>query len=158
MRATVDGMLIGKNTLINDNPKLNVRHEDLTDISINKFVLWGSNDSEIYTYLKKHPDKTFITTFESENSNVCNIDKITIENLELLLYSKKIRSLLVEGGNLIHNFFIATHSYDYFYKFISDDDINNGLSLNTNIDSYLTVNLNLNSEIRLNNNSLHIYN
>lgn len=158
LRATVDGILIGKNTLINDNPKLNVRHEDLTDININKFVLWGSNDSEIYTYLGKHPDKTFITTFDSENLNVCNIDKITIENLELLLYSKKISSLLVEGGNLIHNFFIASNSYDYFYKFISDDDINSGLSLNTNIDSYLTMNLNLNSEIRLNNNSLHIYN
>ena len=158
LRATVDGILIGKNTLINDNPQLNVRLENLTDININKFVLWGSNESEIYSYLKKHPDKTFITTFDSEKSNVCNVDKITIKNLELFLYSKNIRSLLVEGGNLIHNFFIESNSYDYFYKFISDDDINSGLSLNTNIDRYLSKNLNLNSEIRLNNNSLHIYN
>ena len=158
LRATVDGILIGKNTLINDNPQLNVRLENLTDININKFVLWGSNDSEIYSYLEKHPDKTFITTFDSEKSNVCNVDKITIKNLELFLYSKNIHSLLVEGGNLIHNFFIESNSYDYFYKIISDDNITSGLSLNTNIAGYLSKNLNLNSEIRLNNNSLHIYN
>ena len=158
LRATVDAILIGKNTLINDNPLLNVRHESLPNIEIKKYVLWGSDDRKIYDVIDKHFDKTFITTFDSTKSNIMNINDLTFQNLEEFLISQKISSLLVEGGNFVHKFFIESSSYDYFYKFTSDDDIKNGLLLDPLINEYLTDKLSLNKEISLKDNSLHIYN
>jgi len=158
LRATVDAILIGKNTLINDNPLLNVRHESLPNIEIEKYVLWGSDDHKIYDVIDKHFDKTFITTFDSTKSNIMNINDLTFQNLEEYLISQKISSLLVEGGNFVHKFFIESSSYDYFYKFTSDDHIENGLLLDPLINDYLTDKLSLNKEIRLKDNSLHIYN
>ena len=158
IRATVDGVLIGKNTLLNDNPLLNIRHQSLPEINIEKYVLWGSDNKEIKDVIHKHSDKTFITSFTSDNSNIVNLNDLTFQNLESFLISKNITSLLVEGGNYIHNFFIENNFYDYFYKFISDHNIDNGLTLDPIIDTYLNDKLNLNREIRLNDNSLHIYN
>ena len=158
IRATVDGVLIGKNTLLNDNPFLNIRHQSLPEINIEKYVLGGSDNKAIKDVIHKHSDKTFITTFTSENSNIVNLNDLTFQNLESFLISKNINSLLVEGGNFIHKFFIETNFYDYFYKFTSDHNIDNGLTLDPIIDTYLNDKLNLNREIRLNDNSLHIYN
>jgi diaminohydroxyphosphoribosylaminopyrimidine deaminase/5-amino-6-(5-phosphoribosylamino)uracil reductase len=158
IRATVGGILIGKNTLLNDNPLLNVRHESLPEIKIEKYVLWGSDKKTINNVIDKHRDKTFITNFESVNSNIQNLENLTFKNLENFLISKNITSLLVEGGNFIHKFFMENTSYDYFYKFISDHNIDNGLSLDPFIDIYLNNELTLNREISLIDNSLHIYN
>ena len=41
LRSTVDAILIGKNTLITDNPQLNIRLNPLSHIDIYKYVLWG---------------------------------------------------------------------------------------------------------------------
>ena len=158
IRATVDGILIGKNTLINDNPLLNVRHENLPNIQIHKYVLWGSDNKTINDFIDKHDDKTFITSFSSKNSNIVNLNELTFQNLEYFLISQKITSLLVEGGNYVHKFFIENNFYDCFYKFTSDHNIDIGLTLDPIIDSYLNDKLILNREIRLNDNSLHIYN
>jgi diaminohydroxyphosphoribosylaminopyrimidine deaminase/5-amino-6-(5-phosphoribosylamino)uracil reductase len=158
IRATVDGILIGKNTLLNDNPLLNVRHESLPEIKIEKYVLWGSDKKAINNVIDKHRDKTFITNFDSVNSNIQNLENLTFKNLENFLISKNITSLLVEGGNFIHKFFMENTSFDYFYKFTSDDNIDNGLSLDPFIDIYLNNELTLNREISLIDNSLHIYN
>ena len=158
LRATVDGILIGKNTLLNDNPLLNVRHESLPEIKIEKYVLWGSDKKAINNVIDKHRDKTFITNFDSVNSNIQNLENLTFKNLENFLISKNITSLLVEGGNFIHKFFMENTSFDYFYKFTSDDNIDNGLSLDPFIDIYLNNELTLNREISLIDNSLHIYN
>ena len=158
VRATVDGILIGKNTLINDNPLLNVRHEALSDIKIHKYVLWGSDNKTINDFIDKHDDKTFITSFSSKNSNIVNLNELTFQNLESFLISQKITSLLVEGGNYVHKFFIENNFYDCFYKFTSDHNIDIGLTLDPIIDTYLNDKLILNRKIRLNDNSLHIYN
>ena len=90
--------------------------------------------------------------------NVQNIDNLSFLNIDKFLKSQKINSLLVEGGNTLHKYLIKSNSYDYFYKFISDNHINNGLSFDLDIDSYLENNLSLNRKFRLNDNSLHIYN
>ncbi len=158
LRATVDGILIGKNTLINDNPKLNIRHPSLNSIDIEKYILWGNEETEIRKYAEQHIDKIFITNFDNNMVNVQNIENLSFLNLDKFLKSQKINSLLVEGGNTVHKYLIKSNSYDYFYKFISDNHINNGLSFDLDIDSYLENNLSLNRKIRLNNNSLHIYN
>ena len=158
LRATVDGILIGKNTLINDNPKLNIRHESLKSVDIKKYILWGTEEIGISKYAEPHKDKIFITNFDNTMVNIQNIYDLSFLNLNKFFKSQKINSLLVEGGNTLHKYLIKSNSYDYFYKFISDDHISNGLSFDLDIDSYLENNLSLNRKIRLNDNSLHIYN
>ena len=158
IRATVDAILVGKNTLVNDSPSLNVRHESLPDINIEKFVLWGSDKNTINDVVDEHKDKIFITCFPSLKSNIVNLHDLTFENLENFLISKNITSLLIEGGNFVHKYFMEYGCYDYFYKFTSDHDIKTGLTLDPLIEKYLTNTLALNREIRLNDNSLHIYN
>ena len=158
LRSTVDAILIGKNTLITDNPQLNIRLSSLSHIDIYKYVLWGNGRNDIEKYAKKHSEKLFLTSFDNKLPNVVNINELTFENLDLYMNNQNIRSLLVEGGNYVHKLFISSQIYDYFYKFVSENIIIDGLSIDNHIIKYLMNDLNQIKKIQLKDNSLHIYN
>ena len=150
--------MIGKNTLIKDNPQLNIRLKPLSHIDIYKYVLWGNNRNDIEKYAKKHSEKLFLTSFDNKLPNVVNINDLTFENLDLYMNNQNIKSLLVEGGNYVHKLFISSQIYEYFYKFVSENIIIDGLSIDNNIIEYLMNDLNQIKKIQLKDNSLHIYN
>ena len=125
IRSTVDGILIGKNTLITDNPQLNIRYNPLRHVDIKKFVLWG-NDTDIKMHAQMHNDKIFLTSFDSKLHNVKNLNDLTFNNLNSYMKNQKINSLLVEGGNYVHKLFISEQIYEYFYKFVSNKSIIKG--------------------------------
>ena len=157
IRSTVDGILIGKNTLITDNPQLNIRYNPLRHVDIKKFVLWG-NDTDIKMYAQMHNDKIFLTSFDSKLHNVKNLNDLTFNNLNSYMKNQKINSLLVEGGNYVHKLFISEQIYEYFYKFVSNKSIIKGLALDNEINNYLGSELNHIKEIQLKDNLIHIYN
>ena len=64
IRSTVDGILIGKNTLITDNPQLNIRYNPLRHVDIKKFVLWG-NDIDIEKHAQMHKNKIFLCNIKN---------------------------------------------------------------------------------------------
>ena len=66
--------------------------------------------------------------------------------------------MLIEGGNYVHKLFISSQIYDYFYKFVSENIIIEGLSIDNHILEYLMNDLNQIKKIQLKDNSLHIYN
>ena len=72
--------------------------------------------------------------------------------------NQNINSLLVEGGNYVHKLFISSQIYDYFYKFVSENTIIEGLSIDNHILEYLMNDLKQIKKIQLKDNSLHIYN
>ena len=72
--------------------------------------------------------------------------------------NQNINSLLVEGGNYVHKLFISSQIYDYFYKFVSENIIIDGLSIDNHILEYLMNDMIQIKEIQLKDNSLHIYN
>ena len=162
LRSTVDAILIGKNTLITDNPQLNVRISPLSHVDIKKYVLWGSDKTFITELAKIHFDKIFLTTFDDESiikqKNVINLSNLSFNNLNSYMIDQNIKSLLVEGGNYVHKFFISSEIYDYFYKFVSQDSIANGLTLDNLISEYLMTDMNHIKKIQLKDNSLDIYN
>ena len=161
IRCTVDAILIGKNTLITDNPQLNVRLSPLTHVDIKKYVLWGSDNTFIDEMAIRHGDKIFLTTFNYpvlKHQNVVNLNNLSFSNVNSYLIEQNIKSLLVEGGNYVHNFFISEKIYDNFYKFVSEDSITNGLSLDVLISDYLMKDMKQIKKIQLKDNSLHIYN
>ena len=161
IRSTVDAILIGKNTLITDNPQLNVRLSPLTHVDIKKYVLWGSDNTFIDEIAIRHGDKIFLTTFNNrtlKHKNIVNLNNLSFSNVNSYLIEQNIKSLLVEGGNYVHKFFISEKIYDNFYKFVSEDSITDGLSLDALISDYLMNEMNQIKKIQLKDNSLHIYN
>ena len=157
IRSTVDGILIGKNTLITDNPQLNIRYKPLSHVDIKKFVLWG-NDIDIDKHAQIHKDKVFLTSFDSKLHNVKNLNELTFNNLNSYMKYQNIKSLLVEGGNYVHKLFISEQIYEYFYKFVSNNSIIKGLALDNEINNFLKSELHHIKEIQLKDNLLHIYN
>jgi len=131
LRASVDGIAIGKNTLLTDNPKLDVRNVNIKDSNPIKIVFWGT-DPNIDEHISKHSDIYFLTSFTHKADNVIPIlDK----NFEFSKLSKilNINSLLIEGGNYIHEYFTANALYDKFYWFKSSKNINSGIKFSDEV-------------------------
>ena len=125
LRAKVDGILIGKNTAIKDNPLLTVRHtrgknpiriilDSKAEISDKSKILQTSNKIPTIIAVSKQITK----------ANLEKLNKFPVEiifageksvNLKLLLKKlseKDISTILVEGGGTINWEFIRQNLFD----------------------------------------------
>ena len=125
LRSKVDAILIGKNTLVQDDPLLTVRYtrgknpiriilDSKGTISINSKIIKTSNEIPTIIAVSKKISKI----------NLLKLKKLPIEiiiagensvNLKLLmkkLSSKKIKTILVEGGGTVHWEFIKNNLFD----------------------------------------------
>lgn len=155
LRASVDGIAIGKNTLLIDNPKLDVRQINIKNSNPTKIVFWGS-DPNIETHLSKNSDFFFITSFKHQADNVISL---LDENFEVnkLLKMLNINSLLIEGGNYLHKYFTANAIYDKFYWFKSMNDITSGIKFSDEVINSLQNNYKLINKFPLKDNHLTTY-
>lgn len=125
LRAYSDAILIGKNTLWADNPRLTVREipEALNPVRVivssnvslpqNAFV-WDKQAPTWYLYPAAHGNFTpFNTDFQ-----YIPLPNTQISTILDFLYKKGIKSLLVEGGTELLKQFIAQKLYDevWLYK------------------------------------------
>ncbi|WP_185855955.1 bifunctional diaminohydroxyphosphoribosylaminopyrimidine deaminase/5-amino-6-(5-phosphoribosylamino)uracil reductase RibD [Blattabacterium cuenoti] len=121
-RTEEDSILVGKNTVLNDNPKLNVRKwfgnnpiriifDRNLNISTSYFVLNGKQQTIVFTEKKKENKK---------NIEFIQIpfDKGIVKNVLNHLYQKKILSLIVEGGKFTLESFIKEDVWDESRIFI----------------------------------------
>jgi len=131
LRASVDGIAIGKNTLLIDSPKLDVRNVNIKDSNPIKMVFWGA-DPNIDSHISKHSDIYFLTSFTHKADNVIPIIDVNFD-LNKLFKNLNINSLLIEGGNYIHKYFTANALYDKFYWFKSIDNIHSGVKLSDEV-------------------------
>ncbi len=118
IRALVDGVMIGGNTLRNDKPKLNVRHVEgkdpikivITSKGGNYDSLCTKNDSKIICIGPKN-DK-----LETPNINYISIEKINglRSPMEILkaLKTHGIHSVLLEGGKETIKHFLKNNLID----------------------------------------------
>jgi len=116
LRATVDAILIGKNTFTVDSPILNIRNTELKNSENNplRIVWWGSKvPNEIKENYKL--------------SKYIFIESSSLHELEETLIKNNCRSVLVEGGKYVHELLFANNKYLKFYEFRSKNIINNGL-------------------------------
>jgi len=125
LRSKVDAILIGKNTLLQDNPLLTVRYtkgknpiriilDSKGTIPINSKIIKTSNEIPTIIVISKKISKT----------NLLKLQKLPIEiivagehsiNLKLLLKklsSKKIKTILVEGGGTVNWEFIKNNLFN----------------------------------------------
>ena len=114
-RAQEQAILIGYNTLINDNPYLNVRHWQgrnplrvlISDIIPEEHFNVFSDDQKTLVF---NPVKEF-TTNKAEYIKLDFNNKL-IENVLNVLFKKNINSVIVEGGQMVLNSFIKSNLWD----------------------------------------------
>jgi riboflavin biosynthesis protein RibD len=130
-RSEEDAILVGRKTVLNDNPKLNVRKwfgknpiriffDKKLKISNSHFILDGSQRTIVFTEEKKENMKNI------EYIQISFKKKI-INQILNLLYKKEILSLIVEGGKITLENFIRENIWDECRIFICEVLLKNGL-------------------------------
>lgn len=125
LRAKVDGILIGKNTAIKDNPLLTVRHtrgknpvriilDSKGEIPIKSKILQTSNKIPTIIAVSKQISKSNLQKLNKFPVEIISTGEKSV-NLKLLLkklFQKNITTILVEGGGTIHWEFIKQNLFD----------------------------------------------
>ena len=132
LRSKVDAILIGKNTLLQDDPLLTVRHtkgKNPTRIILDSKGTISKN-SKIIRTSDKIPTIIAVSKKISK-ANLSKLKKLPVEiiisgensvNLKLLmkkLATKKIKTILVEGGGTVNWEFIKNNIFDELIVTIS---------------------------------------
>tara|TARA_B100000989_G_scaffold167127_1_gene124968 strand:+ start:5238 stop:6380 length:1143 start_codon:yes stop_codon:yes gene_type:complete len=125
LRFENDAILIGKNTAINDNPRLTCRISGLEKFSPKIILISESLKIPLALELFKKRNKDDIIIFTSCNdknkldllkdvSTLIKLDgnKFNLTNILKKIAIMGISNLLVEGGSKINNFFLRNYNVD----------------------------------------------
>jgi diaminohydroxyphosphoribosylaminopyrimidine deaminase/5-amino-6-(5-phosphoribosylamino)uracil reductase len=131
-RAEEDSIMVGANTAIYDNPKLNVRDwpdngqaptrivvDPNLKVPEDSLVFDGAQPTLIYNY-NKSADEVNIKWIKLHKGRF-------IEEVITDLYNKEIQSVLVEGGSYLINSFISKNIWDEARVFISENTFGEGI-------------------------------
>lgn len=138
LRSTVDAVLVGKNTFLQDNPRLNVRLEEASegpqkiilipklDVDINQIKVMNAYRNSISKPLIVVCQKTFFTEQIETDYSKHNIwvlpisgkvDDLDLVELMQKLGEMKITSLFVEGGSRVFTAFLKADLINSFHVF-----------------------------------------
>lgn len=95
-RSEEAAILIGKNTLIQDQPQLNTR---LVEGNNPRKIILADKNTFSKDIIHKYKNALFINT-----KNIAEFNQICIEH--------KIQSILVEGGSKVHQWFVDNNNWD----------------------------------------------
>ena len=134
LRDIYDGIMVGINTVIEDNPMLTARVDggknpirivvdSSLKIDINANVVQDKSAKTIVATTDK-ADKDKILKLQAQNVDVIVVDKdendkVDIEKLLNILGQQNICSILVEGGATLSESFVAKKLVDKVYFFIA---------------------------------------
>ena len=129
-RAEEDSILVGKNTVAYDNPRLDVR--DWVGKNPVRVVL-DSNlalSNELNLFDQSIPTLIFNTVKSEtkENLEQIRLSKITPETVLKELHSRKIQSLIIEGGSQVLSQFIQFGLWDEARVFTSPMTFEKGIA------------------------------
>lgn len=158
LRASADCIVIGKNTLINDNPKLNIRINELTHLNNSPLpiVLWGEKTELLESSMKKFPNFTFLSEMHSFDNNV-NCSTKSLDNVEEYLLDMNFRNIFIEGGRTVIDSFFRNNKIDSVYEFKSSSSINNGMFIGDTYKDNINNHFLTRSKYALNDNFLTTY-
>ena len=144
LRTKVDGILIGKNTVMKDNPLLTVRYtrgknpvriilDSKGEISIKSKILQTSNKVPTIIAVSKQITKSNLQKLNNFPVEIITTGEKSV-NIKLLLKKlseKKITTILVEGGGTVNWEFIKQNLFDELIITLSPFLIggNNAISL-----------------------------
>jgi diaminohydroxyphosphoribosylaminopyrimidine deaminase / 5-amino-6-(5-phosphoribosylamino)uracil reductase len=120
-RATEDAIMVGTNTALNDNPKLNVRHwsgRDPMRVVVDKNLKMPETH-----HLLDKTQNTLVYNCQKEETQI-NLQFIKLDEEEDVipfvlkdLFNRKIQSLIVEGGGALLNSFFENGLWDEAHVF-----------------------------------------
>lgn len=129
LRANFQGILVGINTILNDDPHLGVRKKGFKDpvriildndlkIPLNAQVL---RDNNVIIATTKKADQKKLKILQEKNIQVLifNGENIPLDKLIRKLYDLEIISVLVEGGGEVLGSFIDKKMFDKVFIFIA---------------------------------------
>ncbi len=133
MRAEEQAILVGTNTALNDNPKLNARN--WFGLNPVRIVLDRSLKIPFHYNFYDGSVKTIVITekapIKSVNENTCfelmDFSKNLAEQICAVLYAHEIQSVLIEGGAQTLKTFITENLWDEAFIFVGNKKFENGL-------------------------------
>ncbi|RUM57867.1 MAG: 2,5-diamino-6-(ribosylamino)-4(3H)-pyrimidinone 5'-phosphate reductase [Persephonella sp.] len=122
IRAKVDGIMVGAETVRTDNPFLTVRHvvgrnpiriipTRTANIPLDANILKSDAPTIIIT-TEKAPEEKVKKLEEKAEVIICGKDEIDLIHMMEILYNKGIKSLMVEGGSTLNWNLIKTGLVD----------------------------------------------
>lgn len=131
-RTQEQSIIIGKNTVIKDNPNLDTRL--VGNSSYPQIIILDKNLESLNYKLKLFNSKNYIWIYNiKENKKLKNIECIKVnknnflKNLLKDLYKRDIHSIIVEGGRLILDSFIYENFWDEAEVYIGNILIQDGI-------------------------------
>jgi diaminohydroxyphosphoribosylaminopyrimidine deaminase/5-amino-6-(5-phosphoribosylamino)uracil reductase len=141
LRSKEQAILVGTNTVLSDNPKLNVRswsgenpirvildnslripeNAQVLDGSVKTIVVMGGENIKKVGKIKNYEIKKNII-FES-----IDFSKNLPQQICAILYKHQIESLIVEGGSHTLNTFIAANLWDEALVFVGNNNFKHGI-------------------------------
>ncbi len=131
-RAEEDSIMVGANTALYDNPKLNIRDWTVIDkqplrivvdpnlkVPADFFLFDGIQPTLVYNCKKSGQEHNLLWV-------KLNKEKI-IEEILSDLYRRKIQSVLIEGGSQLINSFISKNIWDEARIFVSNNTFGDGI-------------------------------
>lgn len=148
LRSQHQSILVGKNTVLTDNPQLNIRYANGKNPI--RIVLGKAND---------YPNDFYIFNEDAETIFLLNnvLKKITIEDICKQLYLQNIHSVLVEGGAKTLQQFIDSNLWNEAHIITSNNAIGKLYATEKLIKAPIITG-NLEQQLSLENNLISIYN
>ena len=113
-RVEFQSILVGKNTVINDNPSLSVRAVNGTNPI--RIVLDGNNEISSSANVKDGEIETIVfnTQKDGEENGVryVQLDQLSPQYILESLYKRQVQSILIEGGGSVLQSFIDAKLWD----------------------------------------------
>ncbi len=154
-RTEEQAILVGTNTVLNDNPNLDAR--DWFGNNPTRIILDRTNKIPVDFNIKNQKNPTVIFTEEENCVNSKNrIYEFSIFDTQLIstilnnLYNKNIQSIIIEGGSITLQQFIDSNLWDEARVFISENNCIEGVKKPD-------FNFNTNQKVKIKNNLLKIY-
>ena len=118
-RSDEDAILVGCQTVIDDNPKLTIR--DWSGINPTRIVLDQNNRISKESYIFENQATTFLLT-----NNEINYCKNTTEQVVEFAFENNLQSIIIEGGAHTLQTFIDNNIWDEARIFIGNVFLRNG--------------------------------
>jgi diaminohydroxyphosphoribosylaminopyrimidine deaminase / 5-amino-6-(5-phosphoribosylamino)uracil reductase len=128
LRSIYDAVLVGANTVMVDDPLLNVRSNNGRDPKkiiidgelsspLNKKIFSKNDLSDTYIFTGKDNTGNKLEIFKSKNANIFQLStnkngEINLKQVLKILGKEKINSILIEGGNRIFSQFLKKELFN----------------------------------------------
>lgn len=127
-RSEEQSILVGRNTIINDNPSLTVREyggrNPIRIVIDSQLQIGGS----LNIYSKEAPTLVFnrLKSEKTNNIEYIKINETSTKNILTELYQRGIQSVFVEGGSRTLQYFIIDNAWDEARVIVGDKNFNEG--------------------------------